>query len=176
MRLTGRYSVCRGGRRLGIGQQARFNDFQVVVAGEIHHEIPCHRLVLAQRGIHHHTAGAVEDGGHAPGGIAQAMPPRAGRAKLAHDASEPLGPIAGAKNPSIFGFTQDENFFKRRGTGHGCAPRSPQPRVDKARDSTDSTRFGLRTRPASHHAREAICARPAAAAPPVQQTRRWPCG
>ena len=124
------------GRRL-VWQQTGFRDLQIVVLGEVQAEVPSHGLIVAQISVNHHAFGSVHHCGHAPGRIAQ-MTACAGStgAKLAHDPSQTLGPVAGSKSFAGMGHTHDEQFFAGRGNhqifakkirGHraGSPPSSP---------------------------------------------------
>ena len=93
-------------------QQTSFHHLQVVVAGEVHHEVPGHGVFVAQVGVDDDALIAVQHIGHTPRGIAQvAAGCCAARAELAHHARQTLGPIAGAKRASFMGDTQNKNFF-----------------------------------------------------------------
>ena len=116
MHLWGAFAVTKKPLSSGFFVASGFDDFEFVVAGEVHDEIPGHGLVGAQCGVHHHALNAADRHGHAPRGITQvASGLRAARAKAAHDTGKALGPVAGPKGPALAGDALDEDFLGRTG-------------------------------------------------------------
>ncbi len=103
----------RGRLRWHQRQEAGLQGLQIVVAGEVHDEIKRHRFSRSQVQMDHHTLGAIERGGHAPGRITGRVVAVvcATRTKRTHDTGQPFGPIAGAKGLSLSGDPEDEELF-----------------------------------------------------------------
>ena len=67
-----------------------------------------HGFGVAQVAMDHHALHAVLLGGNAPGRIAEVVSwAHAARTKLAHDACQPFGPVAGAKHFAVLGDALD---------------------------------------------------------------------
>ena len=92
-------------------QEAGFDDLQVVILGELTHEVKRHRLDLAQLGIDHHRLDAIDDGRTHVGRILEVrIAPATFGIETGHHSTKALGPIAGSKLFSITGQTVDEKF------------------------------------------------------------------
>ena len=80
-----------------------FFRLEVVVAGEVHHELVGQRLQDAQAQVDHDPAHAIDHDGKHIGRIGEVVTGTAGGPELCHYAGEPLRPIAGAESATAFG-------------------------------------------------------------------------
>src|SRR6187399_1921697 len=95
------------------------DDDQIVVAREVHDEVPRHRLELAQLRIDDDALDAADDARHAVRRVTDEGARAAGRAlgpEARHRAGEALGPVARAKRLAVARLTLDEDFAR---LGHG---------------------------------------------------------
>lgn len=90
----------------------RVADLQVVVIGKIHTKIPGHDIVVTQGVVDDDALHVANRCRHTPGRIGDmATRTPSARTELAHDAGQPLRPIAGAEGFALLGHTQDVEFF-----------------------------------------------------------------
>ena len=93
---------------------------ELVVAREVHDEVPRHRLDLAQRVVDEDALDAADEARLAVRRVADEGGGAAGRAfrpKARHRAGQPLGPVARAKGLAVAGPALDEEF-SRLGHAH----------------------------------------------------------
>ena len=102
----------KGLKRLrGWERRLALQNLQVVVFGKVHAKVPSHDVIVTQVAMNDDAPHAVDRIGNTPRGVPQMTPrTRATRAKLAHDACQPLRPITGAKSASTLGNSQN-NYF-----------------------------------------------------------------
>ena len=92
-------------------QEAGFDDLQVVILGELAHEVKRHRFDLAQLGVDDHGFDAIDDGRTHVGRILEVrVAPATFGIETGHHSAKALGPIAGSELLAIAGETKDEEL------------------------------------------------------------------
>jgi len=100
-------SVCSADRG-----RLRRHDFQLVVSGKVHDELPSHGLGFSQVRVDDDAFHTVNRIGNTPRGIAEVTAHLGTpRAELAHDAGQTLGPIARSKGFAIQANAMDKDFL-----------------------------------------------------------------
>jgi hypothetical protein len=98
--------------RLGVWQKAGFGYQQLVVAREIHDEIPRHDIVITQIRMHNDTLHAIQRGRQTPRRISKIA--RSwfcpSRPKRTHHSRKALRPVTGAKSTAVGRNALDKDF------------------------------------------------------------------